>query len=144
MYENAPDMGGWSLNRKRKEMSALEGRFLVLSSSTGPSAFLFFQFLMEDSLEEEEVVPVLYVLELGVEKAWQGRGLGRRLMQCAEAIARDRGMEKVVLTVFKENTAARKFYKALGYVLDEISADEEVTEASVIILSKTLACAQQN
>ena len=138
MYENAPDMGGWSLTRKRKEMTVPEGRFLVLSSPTGPSAFLFFQFLMEDSCEEEEVVPVLYVLELAVEKACQGRGLGRRLMQYAETIALDRGMEKVVLTVFKENLAARKFYKALGYSPDEISADEDDTEASVLILSKNM------
>jgi ribosomal protein S18 acetylase RimI-like enzyme len=138
-------MGGWSRLRKQEEMSDPNGRFLLLSDSTKISdkespaaAFLYFQFLMEDSLEADESVPVLYVLELAVERAFQGLGLGRSLMASAERIASSQGMEKVVLTVFKNNLAARKFYAALGYTVDEISSDEDDPSSSTLILSKSM------
>jgi ribosomal protein S18 acetylase RimI-like enzyme len=110
----------------------------VDSSGTPAAAFLYFQFLMEESLEADESVPVLYVLELAVECAFQGLGLGRSLMASTECIASAHGMEKVVLTVFKDNLAARKFYTALGYTVDEISSDEDDLSSSTLILSKSL------
>ena len=46
----------------------------------------------------------------------QGSGLGRALMQAAEAWLRARGIWKVQLLVREENIAVRGFYEHLGYV----------------------------
>jgi len=46
---------------------------------------------------------------------WRGQGVGEALMQAAEAWARERGAEQVVLDMAAANDGARRFYERLGY-----------------------------
>jgi len=46
------------------------------------------------------------------------RGLGRRLLEQAEAFARERGAGRIGIGVIAVNAAARELYRALGY--DEV------------------------
>ena len=50
----------------------------------------------------------------------QGSGLGRRLMQEAEARLRALGCPKLNLQVRGDNLAAVEFYRHLGYELDDV------------------------
>jgi ribosomal protein S18 acetylase RimI-like enzyme len=43
------------------------------------------------------------------------QGVGRELMQAAEAVARERGFAQMNLTVHPDNTAAVRFYEGLGW-----------------------------
>jgi ribosomal protein S18 acetylase RimI-like enzyme len=52
---------------------------------------------------------------LAVDPARQKHGLGRRLVEAAEAWCRERGVPKVMLLVRPENTGVRGFYDRLGY-----------------------------
>lgn len=57
----------------------------------------------------------LYIAKLWVAESQRGSGLGSRLMQRAEQIARDRGCLGVALDTFEFQ--ARPFYERMGYVL---------------------------
>lgn len=46
---------------------------------------------------------------------FRGAGLGRRLMQEAEAHARSRGIQRLLLGVYSRNETAISFYEKLGY-----------------------------
>lgn len=46
------------------------------------------------------------------------RGIGRRLVEEAEAILKSRGNSQAVLWVLADNLRARRFYEAMGYVPD--------------------------
>ncbi len=138
-YENCPGWG-WSDAKKRKELEDDNARYVVATYAQPPEdekntadataaaapataaptvgqplAFIHMRF------ELEGVDPVLYIYEFHVESSAQGRGIGRFLMQIAELISRKAGLAKVMLTVFKENSAANGLYSKLGYVLDESS-----------------------
>jgi len=66
-------------------------------------------------------------------------GLGRYMMQLAELVARKHGLDKLMLTVFKENVAAMQFYKQkLRYVVDESDPSVSHEAANYEILSKKL------
>mmetsp|Transcript_409 Transcript_409/g.1281 ORF Transcript_409/g.1281 Transcript_409/m.1281 type:complete len:216 (+) Transcript_409:83-730(+) len=67
----------------------------------------------EFSVEAGE--PALYVTELQLARHAQRRGLGARLTAAAEALAWDRGLAQVVLTVQTANRAALAFYARQGY-----------------------------
>ncbi len=54
-------------------------------------------------------VTAIYLL-----KQFQGRGLGRRLMQAAARELRRRGHASLLLWVLKDNAPARRFYETLG------------------------------
>jgi len=56
-----------------------------------------------------------WVYYLGVAPDHRGRGLGRALMEAAEAWLRQRSAPKIQLMVRADNQAAIGFYKALGY-----------------------------
>jgi acetyltransferase len=54
-----------------------------------------------------------------VSDAWQGRGLGRHLMERLIAAARQRGVKRLVGAVLRENTAMLKFVEELGFSAQE-------------------------
>ena len=103
-----------------------------------PVAFCHFRF------DVELGDAVLYLYEMHVEAAWRGAGLGRRMMAALRRIAREAGMDRVLLTVrapslarlspslprslthslasaaqaFVANAGARAFYARIGFGVD--------------------------
>jgi ribosomal protein S18 acetylase RimI-like enzyme len=72
-----------------------------------------------------------------VEKSCQGRGLGSLLMKMLFAIGLALDLPKCMLTVFKINQSAIKFYShKLGFSIDEISPDPEKGNENYLILSR--------
>ncbi len=57
---------------------------------------------------------------LAVSPNCQKKGLGRRMMDEAEAQLRKMGCPKINLQVRTSNTGVIDFYKALGYTLDDV------------------------
>lgn len=56
-----------------------------------------------------------WVYYLAVEPSHRGRGLGRRMMDEAEAWLRDRHAPKIQLMVRNDNKAVIAFYEAIGF-----------------------------
>lgn len=59
----------------------------------------------------------LYVSLIGVDPAYQGRGIGQALLRAAEAEARETGAAAVLLHTAASNTRARGAYARAGYAL---------------------------
>lgn len=117
MYEACPGWG-WDDTGKRAEFEHQDARFLVvfdMKKNETPVAFAHIRY------EIEEGLPILYVYELQVCTSSQGCGLGRWLMQHVQAIARDRELSRIMLTVFSSNTNAINFYRNLEYSVDPSS-----------------------
>jgi ribosomal protein S18 acetylase RimI-like enzyme len=67
-----------------------------------------------------------YVLEVYVSPTCRGKGLGKRLMDCAEEWARARGLERIALNVAAHNTPARTLYESLGYAVETLRMAKEL------------------
>ena len=63
------------------------------------------------------LVPQRYAMvdTIVVGQAYQRRGVGRRLMACAETWVQARDIGRIELNVFEFNTGVRRFYENLGY-----------------------------
>ena len=59
----------------------------------------------------------LYLDDFSVTAAYRGSGIGTKLMQAAEAYAREIDIPAVVLHVEKNNESAFRFYERLGYTI---------------------------
>ncbi|RDW93897.1 N-terminal L-serine N(alpha)-acetyltransferase NAT4 [Aspergillus mulundensis] len=152
---------GWSPVEKRKEMKLPDMKYMVLrrrsaavdanavpdedrdagegNDSTGDFAgFLEFMVTYEDGYE------VLYCYEIHLTPQVQGQGLGEALLERFEKIGQRIGVVKAMLTVFKSNSRAIKFYTRVGYEEDENSPrprklrNGTVKEADYMIMSKSL------
>ncbi|RMD44278.1 hypothetical protein DV735_g766, partial [Chaetothyriales sp. CBS 134920] len=143
---------GWSRAEKRKEMVLPDMKFVLLlsgsqagvnelsSTEEGKAVFGFISFMTtyEDGNE------VVYIYEVHLHEAMQGKGYGRRLIEYVEAIGARVGVAKAMLTVFRSNKSALGVYERLGYEEDEFSPQPRklrngtVKEPSYVILSKTL------
>jgi ribosomal protein S18 acetylase RimI-like enzyme len=58
----------------------------------------------------------LHVESLAVRSDWRGRGVGTRLLEACEGIARQRGREALSLDVIDTNPDARRLYERFGFV----------------------------
>jgi ribosomal protein S18 acetylase RimI-like enzyme len=58
----------------------------------------------------------VYVYDIEIDEAHQGRGLGRATMLAAEELARAAGLGHIALNVFGWNGRAEALYRSLGYV----------------------------
>lgn len=59
---------------------------------------------------------VIFVYDVSIDPAYQGRGYGRATMLLVEDEARSRGINRVELNVFGGNEVARGLYRSLGFV----------------------------
>ncbi|MBD8497320.1 GNAT family N-acetyltransferase [Paenibacillus arenosi] len=57
-----------------------------------------------------------YITTLSVDSKFRGKGIGSKLMDLAEKLARENGYRKCSLTVDANNEKARRLYNQLGYV----------------------------
>jgi ribosomal protein S18 acetylase RimI-like enzyme len=57
---------------------------------------------------------------LGVLPGYQGQGLGRELMDRAEAMLVERGCAKINLQIRATNTRVIQFYEGIGFKVDEV------------------------
>ncbi|KAI8381307.1 acyl-CoA N-acyltransferase [Radiomyces spectabilis] len=123
MYAASKD--GWHDEQKKEEMRGPEARYLIARSASDPSdlkGFLLFQMTYEETMDDDKMAAVAYCYELQLVPEARNQGLGEYLMQLLVDIGHHWGMEKVMLTVFKANKSAIRFYtKKLGFDLDEIS-----------------------
>ncbi|KAK1964796.1 acetyltransferase [Colletotrichum sublineola] len=122
--------GGWKPLAKLKEMRSPELRYIL--SNGGEGRICGFTSLMPTFEEGEAVV---YCYEIHLVEELRGTGMGRglmdRLVQVAESIP---GVEKVMLTCFVANAAARAFYGRLGFEKDPISPPERTLRSGKVFV----------
>ena len=132
---------GWSRAKKIKEMRLPDLRYVLLRQSRDgvPQGFMSFMLTYEDGFE------VIYLYEIHLRPALQDLGLGKKMMDIFEGGGRTAEVKKAMLTVFKANQKALRFYEKLGYEEDDFSPrprklrDGIVKEPEYIILSKEIS-----
>lgn len=131
---------GLDLAAKADELRHRKARYLLINGDDDKlAAFVHFRIEMDE--EESPEYAVVYVYEIQVHADYQRLGLGQRLMQAIESMATTLAMDKVMLTVFRSNTAAMDFYQRLDYEIDESSPSRHEQEADYEILSKRISIA---
>lgn len=123
LYEEAD--WGWTDKEKKEEMTEDAAWHIVardLAHDNKPVACVHFRFDMDEG------DAVLYCYEIQLVKEVRRKGLGNFLMKTLELLAFQNNMEKVMLTIFKENHEGNKFFKnKLGYKIDETNPDGLIT-----------------
>lgn len=67
------------------------------------------------SLPVDPVVPAAELRQLYLLEPWQGRGIGRTLMDWALGQAKRGGAREIYLSVWAENFRAQRFYRSYGF-----------------------------
>lgn len=113
--------------RKRLEMST-DRRIPLVAVHEG-------QVIGNISLEQYIRIRQSHVgtIGMGVASAWQGKGVGSRLMQAALAVADDwMNLRRVELTVFADNEAALKLYTKFGFEREGLLRDYAVRDGAYV------------
>merc|ERR1712150_416695 len=119
---------GWKESSKREEMFDDRAWYLMARSNSteDPGKLIAFAHFRFDMDYDDEV---LYVYEIQLEDSEKKKGLGKFMMQVLEIMAFKADMRKIMLTCFKHNPAAQKFFKtALKYEIDETCPIDDVYE----------------
>jgi len=70
---------------------------------------------------------------LVIADAWQGRGIGQRMMAKLIAVARSRGLERMYGDVLSTNRRMLAFCRQLGFALARVPEDPTVTRATLAL-----------
>lgn len=149
MYEQSS--WGWDQEDKLSEFKHSRTRVIIVTQSdtaADPSTSVtsnvlpgedesivgFMNFRFETGANKEECA--LYVYELHVDVEHQRQGLGEELMRMAKVLAHEFKMDKIMLTVFRFNEPASKFYNKLKFAEDKSSPAKN--EADYMILSSKI------
>lgn len=89
--------------------------FYLLSVDGCPAGYLKLNEL--DAQSDLKDPALLEIERIYVRASFQGRGLGRQLMQQALEIAAERHKRALWLGVWEHNPAAIEFYKKMGFVI---------------------------
>jgi len=107
---------GWSDEEKGDELHDEKAQYLLVKNAQNELiAFTHFRFDMDYGSQ------VLYCYELQVNSKYQSSGIGAWVMNLLHQIAKQSRMEKVVITVTRNNPRGLKFYFRFGYAVDETS-----------------------
>lgn len=135
LYRNS----SWGLNMDEKtaEMKHENARFLLLTTAEDTlGGFVHFRFEYDD--DERPTRAVLYLYEIQMDEMYQRQGLGKKLLSVVEKIATDADVSHVVLTSFKANKDAMRFYENRGYQIDETDPENFNEPVDYKILSRPL------
>ena len=129
---------GWSAEAKAEELRHPSARLLLVhEEGTGAlAAFAHLRFDWDDDEAMERTV--LYCYEVQVAEGFRRLGIGQSLMAVMEALAAQFQMPQVMLTVFKHNAGALRFYDKLGYAVDRSSPSRFGEAADYEIFSKAV------
>ncbi|KAJ3813734.1 acyl-CoA N-acyltransferase [Lentinula aff. lateritia] len=134
---------GWNALDKQQELFDPLARYIIMHPVDKPDQIAGYSVLRFEHEAEEDI---LYCYELQISPLHQRKGLGKILMKLLEVIGRRTKMEKIMLTVLDNNSAAVDFYATVGFRLDECSPSFEDPEdegnaekVDYQILSKLLA-----
>jgi ribosomal protein S18 acetylase RimI-like enzyme len=67
-----------------------------------------------------------FIYDFEIYEAYRRRGYATQALQALEAHARPRGVKKLGLHVFGQNTAARELYKKAGYLETNVNMAKEI------------------
>ncbi|KAH0286807.1 hypothetical protein KCU62_g6422, partial [Aureobasidium sp. EXF-3399] len=124
---------GWDDENKLGEMKDEDMRYLIVRLKDSHQPNLEKQWSKDQKLDslitgflsfmitQEEEENVVYIYEIHISEHFRDCGLGRHLFSMVEHIGDVTEMDKAMLTVFKRNTYARRWYDSRGYSVDEIS-----------------------
>ncbi|KIS71850.1 uncharacterized protein UMAG_10085 [Mycosarcoma maydis] len=130
MYRNSTL--GWKPTAKKKELFDDESRFVIIRPAPAEGAeiagFTMFRFDTEPCSHDDPVarpgeqqIEVAYLYEIQIRPQNQRDGLGTELIHVVHALAKQTHMRKLMLTVFDQNKAAKKFYHKIGFSVDRNS-----------------------
>ncbi len=74
----------------------------------------------------------VWMLGMGVAAAWQGRGVGRALMQHLLSLSDSMGIERVELDVYADNARAIALYERSGFVREGVKRREAWRDAKYV------------
>lgn len=67
-----------------------------------------------------------YIWNVELDSTVRGRGFGKRALALAEEFLRQKGIKRVGLNVFAENTVARALYEAAGFTVTQMNMEKEI------------------
>lgn len=71
-----------------------------------------------------------YISDLAVDPSFEGKGIGRLLLDAAESWSRSMGYRLLTLYVFAGNTRARQIYEKYGFQPEVVKYGKEIKQGS--------------
>jgi ribosomal protein S18 acetylase RimI-like enzyme len=104
-----------SYDHLAQRVAASQGRLVLAVADREVVGLLGFTIEEDQPFVREDVRRYGHVTDLVVHEAWRGRGVGRRLLEEAERLARAAGLRRLAIGVLEANEGAARLYRGFGF-----------------------------
>lgn len=111
------DTANLALLKKAMETPEPDSAIFIAEDETGKRAGFLHLKTQIDHFNGSKTV---YISDVAVDSSFEGQGVGRVLLDKAEAWAREQGCSLLTLYVFSNNSRARKIYEKFGFAEEVI------------------------
>ena len=115
-----PDEPVYPMERIEQGVAAADDRMIGAWDGDQMVGFLWAEYRVREESHTHHQRRIVFIDTLVVARSHQGMGVGRALMDAAEAWGSERGATEAVLTVWQFNAGAIDFYERLGYESEQI------------------------
>lgn len=131
VIEQASFSKPWCRDHFEQEMTALHSYPFVVEYNGVVAGYVCLMSLFEEA----------QILDIAVAPELRGRGLARRLVGHAVAVAREKGAELLALEVLATNISAITLYERCGFVRTGIRSKYYEGRDDAVLMEKRLMCA---
>lgn len=89
--------------------------YIVAYDEENPVGFICFEEINQPEDAIKQKIQKVYVHQLSVNEAYQGKGIGKALMACAKDYAVNQKIQCIELEYWAKNEQAREFYRKQGF-----------------------------
>ena len=94
-------------------------RTLIALADEAPAGYIVLRIKERQEHAFCKAHKLLYVDQISVRHDYRNQGVGRALLEAAKAVASAEGLQRLELDVWSENTEAKRFFAAQGFVTSQ-------------------------
>lgn len=111
----ADAIAGWYIDSIRKDCQENAGHIRIAIRESLPVGYCVTLTRVPSEEADEQPFNYAYVSELAIAQSARGQGIGKRLLQDAECLARAADAKWLRVSVLAKNTVARELYSNHGF-----------------------------
>jgi len=115
LFKQPSDLGSLAADFRDRILADADGSTFIVEDEDQAMGYIYIRIVRRPENAYTYAQNLIYIDQISVTPASQGKGCGRALMAAVFDLARSQGIDRVVLDTWAFNTPAHGFFERMGF-----------------------------